>query len=179
VIRLSALALITTLASAPVRADDLRDQARAHYRIGQIEFQAAHYDLALAEFRASYAAAPIPELLYDIGRCQEELGDRAGAGQSYRQYLAAKPAAEERAELERHVAELEHARSSPTTHSATPPVAPSVSRGASRPLWRRGWFWAAVVGAAVVVAGVVTLAVVFAAPSAYDYGFPPITVNGK
>lgn len=177
-IRLFALALIGALACAPARGDELRDQAKVHYDLGRSEFQAARYDRAMVEFRASYATAPIPDLLYNIGRCQEELGDRAGAAKSYRQYLAAKPTAEERGELEGHIGELERSPAAAPVHPA-PSAAPLLaSRPAPRPVWRRGWFWAVVVGVAVVVAGAATLAALLASPASYDYGFPPITLQG-
>ncbi|MGZ3438574.1 MAG: hypothetical protein ACXVDD_03625, partial [Polyangia bacterium] len=92
----------------------------------------------------------------------------------YRSYLRTAPAAPNRAEVERIVAELESAlaqeravtKSPPEgTLAAPPPTAnppepsPAVSTTAppakrDKPLWKRGWVWGVVAGAAVVVAGV-------------------------
>ena len=51
-------------------------------------FDAQKYKDALAEFRTAYELAPLPELLFNIARCQEYLEDIAGAIRTYDQFLA-------------------------------------------------------------------------------------------
>jgi tetratricopeptide (TPR) repeat protein len=178
-IRRSAL-LLLLLGAAPASADALRDQAKVEYDTGRREFELAHYDWALQSFERSYRLAPIPDLLYNIGRCQEELGQRAAAALSYRQYLAAKPKAEEAAELGAHIAELERGPPGPRSppiqlHAVEQRATPVRAVAPSRPIWRRAWLWVVVVGAALVAAAAVAVAVVASSPSPAPIGLPAVT----
>jgi len=163
------LAIVLLALPAAAGAQGIRDEARAHYELGRVEFSQGRYQEALAEFRRSFALAPIPDLLYDIGRSQEELHDVTGAIASYHQYLAVKPDAEERAELEAHILELSRllapaplpapAPATTTSITSAPPTARSTAIslvGTSAapaprrtPLYRRWWLWTAVSAVAV------------------------------
>jgi tetratricopeptide (TPR) repeat protein len=138
-------AAISCLLAAPARGDDARTEARAHSDLGRVAFNRGDYRTALEEYRRAYEAAPVPALLFNIGRCQEQLGDRAAAVASYRKYLAAVPAAEDRAAVEASIAELERALASPgagkgASAPAAPPTAPMEKAPATSapPLERSG-----------------------------------------
>jgi tetratricopeptide (TPR) repeat protein len=185
------VALALAALATPANAAGSREEAKAHHELGRIEFGKGNYAEALAEFRKAYGIAPIPDLLYNIGRCQEELHDVDGAVNSYEQYLAAKPNAEERAELEAKIAVLRHrpaaAHPEPPTlapkPSTTAPAASSAAltasgpvRGERAPIYRRWWFWTGVtlVAAGAAVGLGVGLTVGTSPPR---LGFPGTTVQ--
>lgn len=150
-------------------ADSRRDEARAHHLLGKVEFDRGHFPQALVEFKRAYELAPVPELLFNMARCQEQVGDPAGAIASYEQYVAAKPDAADRAEVESHVEALRRAthpvEPAPPTPvlTVTPPAAAIVAPTATvvapapRPRSRRAlWIGLGVgIGAAIIVGGVV------------------------
>lgn len=83
-------------------ADEVREEARSHFVSGKAHFAAGRYLQAREAFEAAYAIAPFPELIYNIGRCQEELHDAAGAIASYERYLP-QSAAADRIEVETRI----------------------------------------------------------------------------
>jgi tetratricopeptide (TPR) repeat protein len=172
--RVVALVGLLQLCGAVARADDPREESRAHYQIGRIEYGKGHVREALAEFRKAYEAAPIPDLLYNIGRCLEELGDRGAAATSYERYLAAKPDAPERDELEAHIGEL---RRAPAVTVGPAPLAASVRQTLPPerpPVYRRWWFWT---GIAAVVAVGVGVGVGVGSSSSPALSFPGVTAR--
>ena len=184
---LLALALVCG-APAVTHADEQRDEAKAHHDLAKVLFSHARYREALGEFDKAYQLAPIPDLLFNIGRCHELLGDTREAAASYRRYLAAKPDAEDRAELSAHLAQLEGKTSEPPAVvvapvPATPPVEPTAVNAPSlttpppgaAPPRRRSSGWIAAVVLGVVAVGVVATAVALASS-----GTPtPITGNAR
>jgi tetratricopeptide (TPR) repeat protein len=174
--------------TAPAWADAVgaRDEAKAHHELARVEFSKGEYREALSEFQKAYAIAPIPDLLYNIGLCQEELHELDAAVRSYERYLAVKPNAEERVELEAHVAVLKRSlaeRKAPPpaetrvpspsltlTHDRTP--APS----APTPIYRRWWLWTGV-GVIVAGAGIGLALGLTASPSPPALGFPGTTLQ--
>jgi tetratricopeptide (TPR) repeat protein len=173
--RVVVVALLLQLWGAAAHADDPREESRAHYLIGRSEFEKGHFREALVELRKAYEAAPIPDLLYNIGRCQEELGDRAAAATSYERYLAAMPDAPERDELAVHIDEL---RRPPPMNVAPTRVVVAAERKpapAKPPVYRRWWFWT---GIAVVAAGVaVGVGVGVGSSSSPALSFPGMTAR--
>jgi hypothetical protein len=100
-------ALVVTLALTSLAwADSNRDVAKGHFKAGSKLFEAQRYKEALAEFRTAYELAPLPELLFNIARCQEYLEDIAGAVRTYDQYLATVAPSPEKKEVEVRVGEL-------------------------------------------------------------------------
>jgi tetratricopeptide (TPR) repeat protein len=85
--------------------------ARQHTRQGTSFYNLDRFAEALAEYQAAYLAAPDPALLFNIAQCQRRLGRRTEALDYYRKYLRNSPGAPNRAEVERHIRELDaHAR---------------------------------------------------------------------
>ncbi|MCB9556050.1 MAG: hypothetical protein H6707_08095 [Deltaproteobacteria bacterium] len=76
-----------SLQAAPSPADV--DLARRHYELGRTYYQQAAYAKALAAFREAYALSKRAALLYNIGKCQEALGQLSEAIASFEAYLAA------------------------------------------------------------------------------------------
>jgi len=168
------------LASPPASAEDSAEQlAREQFQRGKRLFVLQEYRKALDAFRKARQLQALPEMLFMIGQCHRNLGSHVEAIRAYQGYLAGKPDAEDRRQVEALIAELE--RRTPTSgpgppppesmptpkgqpigratrpaqrgaHPAMtmPPPAPVVRR---RPLYRRWWFWAVVGGVAVAALG--------------------------
>ena len=124
--------LVLALTVAPALADDNEAKERAgelaarsakHYKRGEFE-------AAATLLRDAYATYPEPNLLYNLARALEGLGDRSGAIDAYERYLASGKRIEDRGGIERRVAtlkaELEQQRRAAAERSRAPPPAPPV-----------------------------------------------------
>ena len=100
------------LAAAPTR-----HEAERLFKAGTAAYEAGRYEEALADYAAAYEALPLAQLLFDIAQCDRLLARWKEAELHYRQYLAAKPDAANRAEVEGHLAEVRAAQA-----KAQPPV---------------------------------------------------------
>ncbi len=80
-------------ARAAASASDrhLQAVARDHHRRGESLYVAERYAEALAEFRAGFAAMPLPGFLVNIGQCQRRLGDMVAARAAFERFLALAP----------------------------------------------------------------------------------------
>ncbi len=77
------IVLATLLGPAPARADR-REEAEKLAQAGELLMDAGKFGDALKQFLDAYARFDpprfvIPEVLWNIGRCYEELGDDASA----------------------------------------------------------------------------------------------------
>ena len=63
-----------------------------HYQAGKSLFERKRYADAVAEFRLALSVTPRPEVLYSLAQAQRLLGDCASAVDSYRAFLAGRPA---------------------------------------------------------------------------------------
>src|SRR4051812_36890867 len=135
-------------------------------------FAAQRYQDALDLYIKLYAEKLHPNYLRNIGRCYQNLGDPDKAIGSFREYLrkAKSLPAEERAEIEGYIKEMEELKRQretpppPPPRQETPPrltappppqqliIAPPPPKHEeeSSPVYTRWWFWTA---AAVVVVG--------------------------
>jgi hypothetical protein len=150
-------------------ANDPREmQAREAYAAGS-------YKDALDIYTKLYAEKLHPTYLRNIGRCYQNLGQPDRAISSFREYLrkAKDMPADERAEVEGYIKEMEDlqkkddAASASTPLPAVPPVQPVTpppqpvvvvqppppvpAPATTPPFYKRAWFWGVVGG--VVVAG--------------------------
>jgi tetratricopeptide (TPR) repeat protein len=112
VLRARCVLVATLLCAAPAGAADEElspetRTARAHYRAGQAYFRQGELRRALAEFKAAARDDARPELDYNIALTHDRLGDAARAIDGYRRFLAARPDAAERHELEARIVTLE------------------------------------------------------------------------
>lgn len=117
-LRLLLLAAILALPGAGAGADpapasstgpsaDPATAARAAYRKGADLYKAGKYREAIAQFEAADRLKPSPALQFNIGQCQEKLGDPAAALASFARYLRLDPAAPNREAVQRSVKALE------------------------------------------------------------------------
>jgi tetratricopeptide (TPR) repeat protein len=92
-------ALAEPTAADKQRAAELAAQSAEHYKRGELE-------VAVALLRQAYALYPQPNLLYNLGRSLEKLGDAKGAIDAYAQYLAAAKNVPDRDIIEHRIAAL-------------------------------------------------------------------------
>lgn len=83
------------------------DEAQRHVAAGLQQFQRRDYSAAIHEFELANAAVPTPELWFNIARAREMLTDYHGAVEDLRRYLRDRVDPPDRADVERHIAELE------------------------------------------------------------------------
>jgi tetratricopeptide (TPR) repeat protein len=173
---LACLALVVCFAFAhPASAEDLRDEAKAHFELGRVLYLRGKYRGALDEFKKSYDAAPVPGLLYNIGLCAEQVGDLETAIRSYRQYQAAHLEENDgHPDLEAHVAELEQRRRAPPPIEDATVALLTAPPGHKKPLYKEWWLWTTV--AVAVVAGTTVGTVLgLRATTAPHLTFPAVT----
>jgi iron complex outermembrane receptor protein len=84
-----------------------KKQAKQHFDEGKTLFNLAKFREAIAEFERSYRLFTAPEILFMIGQCHNQLGEPDKALFYYRRYLAEKPNAKNREEVEAIIAEIE------------------------------------------------------------------------
>lgn len=166
---LTAVVLLLALASpaAALAAGDEGAELKA-----RTHFAAGEYKEALEIYARLYAETMHPTYLRNIARCHQNLGNPDKAISSFREYLrkARDLPADQRAEIEGYIAEMEQLKQSrsqspsqsppPAPHAATPPPEtspalvgpPTVTASAARrdddgAFYTRVWFWAIVAGA--------------------------------
>src|SRR6516162_10067462 len=98
--------LLLGLTPAHAAESENVEVARAHFNTAKVYFANGEFEKALAEFQAAARYSPRPELLYNIGRCFEQMGDAAQALANYRRYLKAVPNAGDRGEVEQAIEQL-------------------------------------------------------------------------
>jgi tetratricopeptide (TPR) repeat protein len=84
----------------PVLAEAKYEEARKFYNLGE-------FDIALGLYRESYLLSGEPELLFNIGQCQRQLGQYEEARNSYKAYLRDVPDSTARDEIEELIASVE------------------------------------------------------------------------
>jgi tetratricopeptide (TPR) repeat protein len=150
-------------------------------------FAAGRYDEALQTFAKLYAETLHPVYLRNIGRCHQKMREPQKAIDAFKDYLAKSPktgkekvSADERAEIEGYIKEMEDLKRqretpppppppkedpAPRLHSIAEPPPPHqvISQPPpppveeSAPVYKRWWFWTAV-GVAVVAGTVGVMA---------------------
>ena len=158
------VAVATVPASAFAQAPDeaARVRARKYFEKGQKLYNLGKFEEALGQYEKAYDEVELPELLFNIAQCHRNLDHFELAIFSFKKYLREKPAADNRAAVEKVIEELEAAKAKrdaehppqrlppvPTGHEpdgvgiTKPPPAPT-------PYYKRWWFWT---GVAVVAGG--------------------------
>ncbi len=92
---------------APAVAAPRVDEAQRHIAAAVDRFRRRDFSGAIQEFELANAAVPTPELWYNIARAREMLQDYHGAVDDLRRYLRDKVDPPDRADVERHIGELE------------------------------------------------------------------------
>jgi len=137
------------------------------YQAGETAFAAGEYDSAMRLFESSYELSQRPGLLYNMGHCADRLRRDEDAIRYFTEYLERAPQdAANRDEAERRLRalhEAEAARRAEAERAVTAPVestSPStVPASTGGDITSEGWFWPVVGGGAVLIGGVVMLAV--------------------
>ena len=106
--------LAVTLAISLVAPDPLeaqtknkKQQARASFKAGQQQFKEKEYGEALKLFQKANKLHPHPDILFMVAQCHRNLKQYSAAVKSFKGYLEAKPAAEDKAQVKRLIEELE------------------------------------------------------------------------
>ena len=184
--RSAPLALVMLLVGTNALAEQPRDLARLHFEVGKREFADGRFEKALVEFQQAYELAPFPQLIFNMGRCHEELHQLEPAIDAFERYLAVSPGDDlVRAHLTELRARLipkpsatstDPPRANPAAPVWAAPAPPLAAPPAPKvPLVRRWWLWAAVGGALVTGAALVGAASTWSRPT--PPSFPPLTAQ--
>lgn len=112
-------------AAAQDAPSQLDEAARLTFESAREDFEAGRYEQALARFRQAYQLSPRPGLLYNIAQTLDRLRRDEETVQALRDYLAADPNAQNRAEVEARIRVLDEALASRA--SAEPPPTETTS----------------------------------------------------
>ena len=99
------LLIALLLAAGPV---DVSKEVREHLKAGQLSYSLGEFADAAKEFRAAYRLKQDPGLLFNIAQCERQLHEYEQAYFHYRQYLAARPEAPNKPEVESLIAQMRH-----------------------------------------------------------------------
>lgn len=93
----------------PAAAEETGDVAKAKelFQWGQKLYKQARYAEAIAKFEEAYAVRPHPVIYFNIGKCNEQLGETAKALRNYRDYLRLAPDAKDKETVTDAIANLE------------------------------------------------------------------------
>lgn len=80
---------------------------RAFFEKGQSYYKAGNYQAAWVEFSSAFQIVELPDLLFNIARCEVHMGRKADAAKHFRAFLAARPNDPEADNIRRQIAELE------------------------------------------------------------------------
>ena len=118
-VAIGALALLLICGTA--RAGDV-EKAKAHFKSGLAAFTLGDFARAATEYEAAYAEEPDPALLYNAAQAHRLAGNKQRALFLYTNYLRYFPTQSNRAEVQRHVANLQVAIEAEQKAKTTPPT---------------------------------------------------------
>jgi hypothetical protein len=121
-----ALAAMPPAAFAQTAAQ--KKQAKQHFEDGKAFFTLGKFREAIGEFERSYILFKAPEILFMIGQCHNQLGDLRRAVHFYKTYLAEKPDAKNKDDVEAMIVDLEAkigGRVAPVPKAPPPKPAPT------------------------------------------------------
>ncbi len=105
---LGALSVAIVCVATPAASSASVDAAaRAAFLSGQELFRAGQFSAAAGQFEKAYSLKPHFAIYFNIARCHEELGNAPSALRAYRSYLAERPDAADREEVDASIAGLE------------------------------------------------------------------------
>jgi tetratricopeptide (TPR) repeat protein len=169
------------LAGGIAHADDAK-LARQHFEDGSRLYDLGKFREAAHEYEEAYKYKPDPALLFNIGQAYRAGGDANEAVTAYKSYLRRMPEAPNRREVEAHIEKLQRlvdeqhrTQTSPPQGTLQPTTTPAPSQpqqpqlvvssapAEKQPVYKKWWLWTAV-GGALVVGGVVAIAVAATTP---------------
>jgi hypothetical protein len=83
-----------------------QEEAKKYFVEGSRHFSRGEYRLAIDDFRSAFDIVRAPDILFNIGRCYEELGDTDNAIYHYEMYLRFYPTADDAENVRRRIATL-------------------------------------------------------------------------
>lgn len=84
-----------------------KEEAKTYFIDGSTAFERKDYKGAIESFRKAYDLVRSPEIIYNIGRCYEELGQTEDALYHYEMYLRFYPTAEDAEDTRHRIAMLQ------------------------------------------------------------------------
>ena len=99
--------LLTLPVPAWAQGSSNAKEAKAAYEEGARHYDLAEYAEALTSFKDAYRAKTDPSFLFNIAQCLRKLERMEEAATFYRTYLRRAPEAPNRAEVERHLKDIE------------------------------------------------------------------------
>lgn len=152
------LALSASLATAQEPDPAKTELAKRHFALGELYYNQGNYAKALAAFEESFALSKRDALLYNIGRCQEALGELEKALRAFEAY--AEKTRDPDPNLKARIANLRARLATrapapaPTTLRTPAPTPPPEAPPPAPRSWMRPTAWVLVgVGAAALAAG--------------------------
>lgn len=145
-----ALLLVSSADGGQV-SEAARAKAKVHYQAARIYYSEGRFDKAAGEFRESFHIYPEPAFLFNIGQALEKSGKDREALAAYRQYLAARPDAEDRGLVLSTIGVLEK-RIAPMDAGVAPHSSTNVDAG-QPPSKRRPWTNVAIGASGATLAG--------------------------
>ena len=90
----------------PTTTSENRSRARAFFEQGVEQYSNGHHASALEKFNCSYSLYPHKDTLFNMGRCNEKLGNLDAATENYRLYVSRYPSAPDIADIEMRIAKI-------------------------------------------------------------------------
>jgi len=122
--RICLLIIIVSLAFARIGWAGDVGSARAHYKNGIAAYTLGDFVKAAAEYEAAYSDEPDPALLYNAAQAHRFAGNKQRAMFLYQNYLRFFPNRSNKAEVQRHIHNLQAAIDTDTAAKSAPPIAP-------------------------------------------------------
>lgn len=156
---------------------DPKATAREYFKSGQEHFKANDFESALLDFQNAHKLHPHPDILFMVAQALRNLKLYHQAIKGFKDYLKAKPEAQDRVEVTRLIEELEFlaevsgqqkpvkkpVKKKPVKKKLKPlakphvpkvPRTPTPVKKKTQPVYKTWWFWAAIAGGAAVAGGV-------------------------
>lgn len=178
---------------ARAQDDAAASEARAAFQAGQAAYAAGRFPAALTYFERAYELTEEPDILYNIATVHDRLRHDREALEAYRGYLAGRPEAEDRANVEARIRALEgtlaeaeaqaaaaaaaraEAEAEAEAHAAVPVAEPTAAEPTTRTVQRDAGPgpWALIgIGGAAAITGGVLVGLAFADIDAVESGAP-------
>lgn len=127
---LVALNVIPAIGSAQTVDTSLDAEAHGLFEAGRTAFAAGRFSDALGYFERAYELSQRPQLLYNVGQCQDRMRHDAEALAAFEEFLTRVPDSPQRAEVESRITFL---RQATTEHAATTTTTPTATSTDSSP----------------------------------------------
>lgn len=109
--------------------DEEKAEARRHFESGGARYKDGEFREAIDHFERAYEITHAPELLYNVGKCYEELEEGERAVENYEMYLRMKPDAEDSHEVRERIDRLSGDRDSGVEDEAGKEKGRGIPRG--------------------------------------------------